>query len=445
MSIELLPFGVACNIQCQYCYEDPLRDAGNVVHGRYDMAKMKEGLRREGYHFALFGGEPLLLPLPELEELFRFGLEEFGPKLPATQWPNGVQTNGTLITPAHVALFRQYKVNVGISLDGPGELNDARWVRSLEETRAATAKTEAAIRLLCADGNLPSIHTIVHRLNASPDRLPQLLAWFRELDQLGIRWVTLHALEVDHPLVRERLLLEPEQVIEAFLACAELERELAHLRFDVFGNISRLLAGDDREVQCTWHACDPYTTNAVHGVDGQGERTNCARVNKDGVNWRKADQAGRERQLALYHTPQEHGGCQGCRFFAVCLGQCPGTAIGGDWRNRSEGCPLWMALFEHVEARMVTAGEQPISLRADRAAIERRLLTAWGAGHGGSLYAAVQGEAAGAPSASDDGHGDQAHGDQPHGDAPHGDAPHGDAPHGDAFQPLGVAPVGRPA
>src|SRR5574341_313210 len=87
-----------------------------------------------------------------------------------------------------------------------------------------------------------------------------------------------------------------------------------------------------------------------------------------------------------------------------------------------------------------------VSARARRSgAIERRLLTAWGAGHGGSLYAAVQGEAAGAPSASDDGHGDQAHGDQPHGDAPHGDAPHGDAPHGDAFQPLGVAPVGRPA
>jgi uncharacterized protein len=33
-----------------------------------------------------------------------------------------MQTNGTLITEEHIRMFRQYGVQVGISLDGPGEL-----------------------------------------------------------------------------------------------------------------------------------------------------------------------------------------------------------------------------------------------------------------------------------------------------------------------------------
>ncbi len=28
MSVELRPLGVQCNIQCQYCYQNPQRDAG---------------------------------------------------------------------------------------------------------------------------------------------------------------------------------------------------------------------------------------------------------------------------------------------------------------------------------------------------------------------------------------------------------------------------------
>ena len=37
MSIEVRPLGVKCNIQCQYCYQNPQRDAGNVP-GDFDVA-----------------------------------------------------------------------------------------------------------------------------------------------------------------------------------------------------------------------------------------------------------------------------------------------------------------------------------------------------------------------------------------------------------------------
>ena len=43
MSVELRPLGVNCNIQCQYCYQNPQRDAGNLADS-YDMEAMKEAM-----------------------------------------------------------------------------------------------------------------------------------------------------------------------------------------------------------------------------------------------------------------------------------------------------------------------------------------------------------------------------------------------------------------
>ena len=81
--------------------------------------------------------------------------------------------------------------------------------------------------------------------------------------------------------------------------------------------------------------------------------------------------------MALYLTPQEAGGCGGCRFFLMCKGQCPGTAIDGDWRNRTERCETWKRLFETIEAELVASGKSPISLSDARGAIEAAMFHAW--------------------------------------------------------------------
>lgn len=371
MTVELRPQGVACNIACQYCYQNPQRDAGNL-DASYDIEAMQEAVLREGGPFVLFGGEPLLLPIEDLERLWAWGFE---------QWrQNFVQTNGTLIGERHVELFRRYGVHVGVSMDGPDELNDARWAGTVEKTREATAASAAAILRLCREGLTPSLIVTLHRGNASVERLPRLLDWFRELDGLGIQSVRLHMLEVESDAVRKKYALSERENVEALLACAQLEAELATLRFDVFADMERLLLGDDEAVTCVWMACDPYTTEAVRGVEGHGQSSNCGRTNKDGIDFVKGDRPGYERYLALYHTPQEHGGCHGCRFFLLCKGQCPGTAIDGDWRNRTEHCEVWKELFRTIETRLLDRGAFPLSVQPNRPYLERAMLEAWTAG-----------------------------------------------------------------
>ena len=208
MSVELRPLGVNCNLQCQYCYQNPQRNAGALTRS-YDLELMKAAIKAEGGPFVLFGGEPLLVPEQDLEALWSWGLQEFG--------YNAIQTNGTLINDEHIWMFGAYKVSVGISIDGPGELNDVRWHGTLERTREATAKTEDAIHRLCQAGLYPSLIVTLHRANAVADRLPVLRSWFHDLERSGVRAVRLHLLESESEAIRARYALTVEENIEALL------------------------------------------------------------------------------------------------------------------------------------------------------------------------------------------------------------------------------------
>ena len=412
MSTEVRPLGVTCNIQCQYCYQNPQRDAGNLIR-KYDLDRMKSMVEEVGGPFTLFGGEPLMMPVEDIEALWSWGYKRFG--------SNCIQTNAVLINDDHVRMFREYKVHVGISVDGPGALNDARWTTNLDRTRRATDKTHEAIERLCREGIPPSLIVTLHRNNATEDKLPLMHEWMRHLDQIGVTSVRLHTLEVETDAVEAKYALSAPETIRALLSFADLEQELSALVFDLFYDIRRLLLGEDQGTTCIWNACDPYTTRAVQGIEGNGQRSNCGRTNKHGIDFTKADREGFERYLALYQTPQTHGGCKDCRFFLMCKGECPGTALDGDWRNRSADCPTWMALFEHFEASLLDEGRRPLSLAPNRAELEAALIGAWSKGHNNSSIAGALTLQNGSP------HGDVAHGDRPHGDSGHGDVPHRDA------------------
>jgi uncharacterized protein len=411
MSIEVHPIGVACNLSCPYCYQLPMRDVGGNAKPGYDMEAMKEALLQEGGRFTIFGGEPLLMPFDDLEELCRFGHEHFG--------GSSIQSNGTLIEERHLDLFERWKVHAGISADGPPELNRSRWAGSDRKTLTMSKRTTENLKKLLARGISTSLIVTLHRGNATEEKLPVLIAWFHELVACGLRDARLHTLEVDHDAVGEAYALTDEENLAAFGALAALERH--GLRFDIFTDLAKvLMAGKD--ATCVWNACDPWTTSAVRGVDADGTRLNCGRTNKDGINWVKAGQSGFERQLALYHTPQEDGGCQGCKFFFACKGQCPGTGLDGDWRNRSDGCRTWYGLLETAEASLLEAGKEPLSADEERRdEVHRVLIEAWSQGINLGLQAAATWPKGEPVEGRDGWHSDSPHGDE-HGDSWHGDA-----------------------
>jgi uncharacterized protein len=210
-------------------------------------------------------------------------------------------------------------------------------------------------------------------------------AWFHSLDRAGIRSVRLHIMESESQEVRDKYGLSDEENIAAFLNFHELEKTLSSIRFDIFDEMRRLLLGKDGNVTCVWRGCDPLTTSAVRGIEGNGQISNCGRTNKDGIDFVKAAVPGFERYISLYHTPQDNGGCKGCRFFLMCKGQCPGTAINGDWRYRTEHCAVWKALFVKFESDLVAEGQIPLSTVPIRSRIEEEMLKRWSGGTNPSI------------------------------------------------------------
>lgn len=397
MSIEVNVVGVQCGLGCEYCYQKSVRLATKnrapvLNHEAIQAAVLAANPGPQG--FSVFGGEALLAQAADLERIWAFGLEKFG--------TNGVQTSGVPMTEEHLALFKRYRVHVGFSIDGPGELNDARAAGSLAATRKATGHSIAMLLRCLAEGIGCSLIVTLHRLNASPGRLTMLLDWFRDLDAAGLSSARLHLLERDGP-GGERLALTDTENTAALIAAQKLEGELKRLRFDVFEDIAKKLRDPEASATCVWNGCDPWTTPAVHGIEPDGSRGLCQRVHKDGQKWAPADVRSNIRQHVLWATPQEEGGCHGCRFFLQCGGHCPGTAIDGDWRKRTVDCGTWFALLERTESEMVARGEAPASLAPDLLArIERGLARVGSGAHG------------------------DAHGDSPHGDG-HGDHTDGGA------------------
>ena len=359
MHAEVSPAGELCHLFCYYCYQGGMRDAGNFGGDGYDFEAIKRTMEHYGVsNLTLFGGEPLLAPMSRLVELFVYGHERSG--------GSNIQTNGELITEEHIKLFKQYRVTVGTSLDGPDELNDVRWNGTLEATRAATATIEANIARLCREGIRTSVIVTLHRLNGTGANFDRLREWIKGLAEVGITSMRLHILEADTQMVRRKYLLSNEEYLSAFLDLMRFEHELGRTLFDIPTDLRRMLLGEDDDVTCIWAGCDSYNTSAVFGIGPNGDRHNCGRTTKEGVNWQKSDTTYGARSLVLYNTPREYGGCRGCRFFLMCRGQCPGTAIDGDWRNRSEFCSVWRGLFTYVEMQLLGEGQHPLSLSPDR-------------------------------------------------------------------------------
>jgi uncharacterized protein len=104
----------------------------------------------------------------------------------------------------------------------------------------------------------------------------------------------------------------------------------------------------------------------------------------------------------------------------MCKGQCPGTAIDADWRNRTEHCDMWKGLFRQLEEQLLDDDQIPLSASPDRRDIEAAFLEMWAEGSSTSIAGVRRSmaERGSADASVPDGF---VHGDVPHGDAPHGD------------------------
>ena len=95
---------------------------------------------------------------------------------------------------------------------------------------------------------------------------------------------------------------------------------------------------------------------------------------------------GFERYLALYHTPQEHGGCAGLPVLPHVQGPVPGhvpsTATGATAPSTATS---GRASSARLEEQMLDAGEVPMSASPERRELEGAFLELWASGQSTSI------------------------------------------------------------
>lgn len=129
-----------CNLDCSYCY----------LQHRDDRARMSDSTLRaiarniiapcppdERPLVVWHGGEPMTLPAVWYDKAFTL-LERESGGLPLR---HAFQTNAVGVNASWTDLWRKWKVNIGVSLDGPADLHDSR-----RRTRRGTGSHAVVMR-----------------------------------------------------------------------------------------------------------------------------------------------------------------------------------------------------------------------------------------------------------------------------------------------------------
>lgn len=122
-SLQLKPVGSDCNLHCEYCYAEPFKTGHLVIMAHEVLERAISGclLHNPNPSITWHGGEPTLAGLDFYQEAQEIIDHYRKPGQTVTQI---LQTNATLITPQLADFFAEHGFEIGISLDGPKEIND---------------------------------------------------------------------------------------------------------------------------------------------------------------------------------------------------------------------------------------------------------------------------------------------------------------------------------
>ncbi|HMC58665.1 MAG TPA: radical SAM protein, partial [Candidatus Solibacter sp.] len=150
-SLLIKPASAVCNLDCSYCfYLDREADPYQALPGRrmtFDtLERLVDTYLFYSYPnsvFAFQGGEPTLAGLAFFEKLVEFQ-KYYGRNGQSVS--NALQTNAMLLDKSWCDLFRAYSWLLGVSLDGPEEVNDR--YRFNKEGRGTWKRVMQSVELL---------------------------------------------------------------------------------------------------------------------------------------------------------------------------------------------------------------------------------------------------------------------------------------------------------
>jgi uncharacterized protein len=349
----------ACNFRCTYCYAE----AGG--HGRtMSLETMKAIMERvfreiphESVSFVFHGGEPLLLK----KTLFA-----------ATEWAEmtarrynkraffAMQTNGALIDDDVIAWAKRFKVDIGVTLDGPPEIHDASRIypdgrgtfRDVWDASQKALREKVWLGYLC----------IVHR----PENYLKSYEFFvsRGIFSFNMRY----SFAVGRAAKSYQFTLEKGRDM-AFGALEVLDRAVEFykrtgiaLRINDLDTLLRNLTSKKRDYMCMRSPCGIGRSILAFGPDGElypceemspYPELSCGTIRDRRPLTEIIDSSAmllklRERRVECITK------CRDCTWRRFCMGRCTHKTIHyfGDAMHEDPSCLFFSTLFEELAWRI---------------------------------------------------------------------------------------------
>jgi uncharacterized protein len=321
----------ACNLRCQYCYRHP--EAPKAMPRDIALAALSLAAASSlPFHVQLAGGEPTLQP----------GLIEFvGRTVREAGWPAtvAVQTNGTLIDAALIDLCRRYDIGMGISVDGPPDIQEQLRGRAGDIFRGLALLAQAAVSV--------RVTAVLSSVNAV--RLYDLAVTLS-------RFANVRGLGLD-PLVRTGTALstpdlfpQADTIRSGVRAMCEAVEQMnkchgRRIEWREMEAVRRALSGQGiSRPYC--HACKGeslavHPSGAVYPCGQTIGDPHMAAGTVDSVDW--------ERLRTCYQGLQLRGDCTTCPLAGRCPGDCPSRLH----YNNGSGTPAMCIVYQAI-AEMLT-------------------------------------------------------------------------------------------
>jgi uncharacterized protein len=352
-SLLIKPASAVCNLDCEYCfYLDRDADPYKALPARRMTDETLERLvdtylfySYPNSTFAFQGGEPTLAGLPFFEKLVEWQ-KQYGRDGQSVS--NALQTNGMLLDKSWCDLFRSYDWLIGLSLDGPEEINDK--YRFNKEGRGTWKRVMQSLELMQKERVEFNVLCVLNQANVEKPK--ELYRFYRSHGIDNLQFIPLAEFDREgNPLPYT---VTADQYGRFLCEIFELwwpERRKVRVRF--FDNTAEALAGQ-KPGNCTMHeTCDSYVVVEYNGdvypcdffVEGSWKLGN---VVLD--SWSEIARRTRRYSFAAKKT-LAHPECQVCEFQSICHGGCPKFRHGP--HGRFEELDYFCQAYKMVFARTV--------------------------------------------------------------------------------------------
>ncbi|MBZ5623770.1 MAG: anaerobic sulfatase maturase [Acidobacteriia bacterium] len=364
-SLLIKPASAVCNLDCAYCFyldrdADPYKALPARAMTLDTLERLVDTYLFYSYPsgvFAFQGGEPTLAGLPFFEKLVEFQ-KRYGRDGQTVS--NALQTNAILLDQHWCDLFRSYQWLLGVSLDGPEEVNDR--YRFNKQGRGTWKRVVQSVELL--QRNQVEFNILCVLSQANVDRPKELYRFYRSLGIDNLQFIPLAEFDQDgNPLP---FTISPEQYGRFLCEVFDLwwpDRRKVRIRF--FDNIAEALAGQ-KPGTCTMHeTCDSYVVVEYNGdvypCDFFVEQSwKLGNIVVD--SWPEIARRTRRYSFASKKT-LAHPECQACEYQSICHGGCPKLRHAA--HARFEDLDYFCQAYKMIYARSTAP------LRADLAKMQR--------------------------------------------------------------------------